>query len=124
MQPNPVTTDDLTARWRPLTDAEQSVASALLDDAWAILNTLAPAVSDLESDSPAEAVAKSLVCAAVLRVMRNPDGNKSESIDDYSFTRDASVAGGGLYYSDDELELVRGVEPKARSYTYANEVCP
>ena len=33
---NPVSVDDLAARWRPLTDDEHTVASALLDDAWEI----------------------------------------------------------------------------------------
>lgn len=42
----------------------------------------------------------------VLRVAGNPEGKKSEAIDDYAWTRDVSVAAGMLYLSDEELALL------------------
>ncbi len=51
-----------------------------------------------------------------LRVARNPDGKKSEAIDDYSWTLDSRVSAGLLYLSDDELALLVPAErprPKA-----------
>lgn len=52
------------------------------------------------------AAVASVVEDMVLRVAANPEGKKSESIDDYSWSLDASVSSGRLYLSDEELELL------------------
>lgn len=106
---NPVTVSDLEARWRPLTPGEVGVAQALLDDAWAVLSVRLPnLVGDLEADPPAvaQSVVVAVVSAMVLRVMRNPDGKVSESIDDYTYRRSDAVADGSLYVTADELGLL------------------
>lgn len=105
--PNPVVIADLEARFRPLTDPEQSVAQALLDDAWAILLTRRPSLEQQITDGTvADASVRVVVAAMVLRVLRNPNGVKSWTVDDYSETRDNSLAAGALYVSDDELGLI------------------
>lgn len=106
---NPVVVTDLEARWRPLSASEQTVAQALLDDAWAIVLSNVSDVEDrLAADPPTLDVAlvRAVVSAMVLRVLRNPDGKNSEQIDDYKFTRDDSRATGALYVTADELGLL------------------
>lgn len=113
--PNPVILDDLVARFRPLADTEEGVAQALLDDAWAILLTVIP---DLEAritaGSTSEALVVSVMSAMVLRVLRNPNGVRSWSVDDYSETRDNSLSAGSLYVSPDEVRLLNGRASSAR----------
>jgi hypothetical protein len=111
MAPNPVDPSDVEARWRPLTPEENTVVGSLLDDAWALMQIRVPAVATAEAGSVGEALIRSVMVAMILRVLKNPDGAKSETIDDYSFTRDDSNATGGLYLSDDDVELLRGFSP-------------
>lgn len=80
-----VSTADIEARWRPLTPAEDDVASVLLIDATSKLDlarpTLAAAVA---STTPATHVDERLViivlCDMVIRVISNPDLNRSINI--------------------------------------------
>ncbi len=110
---NPVMVSDLEARWRPLTAAETGVAQALLDDAWMILLTRADAIEARITDGtlPAELV-RAVESAMVLRVLRNPDGKVSETIDDYTYRRADPVSAGALYVSADELALLGGSGPR------------
>lgn len=50
----------------------------------------------------------------VLRILRNPDGKRSESSDDYSYTLDQAVASGALYLSDRERSRLTPVTARAR----------
>lgn len=125
MATNPVELSDVEARWHPLSADEKPVASSLLDDAWNVLLVRAPgAFSQLDDGTLSPAVVRAVICAAVLRVLRNPEGNRSESIDDYSWTRDGAVSSGALYFTDDELSLVRGFRGKARSVGFSNVGTP
>lgn len=105
--PNPVTTSELAVRFRPLVGAEEEYAQALLDDAWEILLVHKP---NLDAQMAAEEVSQGavsvVISSMVLRVLRNPDGVRQWSVDDYSETRDNSVAAGALYVSPDELGLL------------------
>lgn len=104
---NPVLLADLEARWRPLADSEKSNAQALLDDAWAIANAQVPLLnSSLDGGNVSPEVVRAVVSAMVIRVLRNPDGVRTWSVDDYSQTRDNSVSAGALYLSPDELALI------------------
>lgn len=104
---NPVLIEDLEARFRPLSEEERPGAQALLDDAWAIANVQLPALSgNVSSGAVSSDVVRAVICAMVLRVLRNPDGVRSWSVDDYSQTRDNSVSSGALYLSDAELALL------------------
>jgi len=106
--PNPVTPSDLVDRLgRPLTPTETTTATALLVDAWAVLLARDPSIDTRLTDSSLSPdLVRVVVSAMVLRVLRNPDGKRQEAIDDYSWTRDTSLAGGSLYVSDDELALL------------------
>lgn len=105
--PNLVTVTDLQARWRPLTTAEQDVAGVLLDDAWAVLLTAVPDLqARLDSGALSPALVKSVVAGMVLRVLRNPDGLLTETVDDYTYRRDSATSTGALYVADTELGLL------------------
>lgn len=119
---NPATVSDIETRWRTLTSDETTVATALINDAWAQLIQMADNVpGDLAGDAMDPALVQSVIAAAVIRVMKNPDGNRSESIEDYSWTRDSAVSTGTLYFTDNELALMKGVRPKAVALGMAND---
>lgn len=97
----------IEARWRPLNAAEKAAAQALIDDAWVIVNIQVPSLAAAQdSGALSTEVLRAVLSAMVLRVLRNPDGVRQWSVDDYSETRDSSVAAGALYLSDDELRLI------------------
>lgn len=107
MASNPATTLDIDDRWRPLTDAERIVAQSLLGDAWLLLKR-ADATIDLRLDAVTldAGLVKMVLVEMVKRVLRNPDGNLQESIQDYSYTRDRVSSSGLLTVTDDELEML------------------
>lgn len=113
---NPVTTAHLAARWRPLSSAERIVAQSLLDDVWAKLRRK---ITTLDDDLAANTVTVdelvSVECAAVLRVMKNPDALRQESIGTFSHTFDTGTASPGLLYiTDAELAELGHARPRAR----------
>lgn len=104
MATNPATVADIEARWRPLSDLETTNASAYLDDAWLLLNNRVKDLSTRLDDATLDSgLVVAVEVAMVLRVLRNPDGKRSESVDDYSFTRDDSTATGGMFVDPAEL---------------------
>lgn len=76
-------------------------AAVLISDASALARARVPTLP-----TPPPATAVGVICTAVLRALAAPpDGNKSETVGGY--TRTAAHAGGGLYLTDDELDLLR-----------------
>lgn len=101
---NPATVADVEARWRPLTAQETTNAEALLSDAWELLLGRRPTLeADLTAETISEGNVIRVICAMVLRVLRNPDGLSEEAIDDYRYKRDAILASGVLHVTPDEL---------------------
>jgi len=101
---------DLEAFWRPLSASEAIVAQSYLDAAATVLTTRRPTLAaDVISGLVTQESVKFVVTSMVLRVLKNPDGKGEESIDDYRYKRDAAIASGALYVSDDELRLLTGV---------------
>lgn len=104
---------------RPLTAAEQARVTVLLDDASAIIRAQMPNLPD----PPPETVV-GVVCAMVARAIRNPEGKRSETIDDYSYTRDNAVSTGDLYLADAERDLLGSPGGGAFSITPLYPPCP
>jgi hypothetical protein len=107
---NPATTADLVSRWRTLSAQETTNGTTFLTDAWRILKRRYNAMDDdadldaeIATDADLSAEVVRVLATAVLRVMKNPDGKRQESIDDYSWQRDQAVSAGLLYISDDEF---------------------
>lgn len=102
--PNPATTSDIEARWRPLVGQQEVNAQAYLDDAWWMLLSRRPT---LEADIAAGTVKVQNVVRVLanmaLRILRNPEGKASEQIDDYKYTRSELTASGLLHITPDEL---------------------
>jgi hypothetical protein len=120
---NPATTADLSARWRPLTAQEATNGQTFLDDAWRMLKRktkdMSPSLdTQISTDADLRAEVVRVLATAVLRVMKNPDGKRQESIDDYSWQRDQSISAGLLYISDEELaDITPGATISGRAYT-------
>ena len=102
--PNPASLTDVEARWRTLSDQESINASAFLDDAWAYLIDRLPLLeANMTAGTVSSANVVRVVCAMVLRLLKNPNGYDSESIDDYTYRRNAIMAPGLLMATPDEL---------------------
>jgi len=108
--PSLVIVSDLEARWRPLTVAETVVATVMINDAMTLLTVRRPTLlADVTAGLVTQESVVFVVSAMVLRVLKNPESKRQESIDDYAWTRDTAVSSGALYVSDDELRLLTGV---------------
>ena len=93
---NPVTLSDVEDRFfRPLSDRELVNAKAWLADAWWLVTTRIPSLETNIEDElvPVENVV-TVVTSMVHRMLKNPEGNISESIDDYTYRRAENVASG------------------------------
>ena len=101
---NPASTSDIESRWRPLSAQETTNADVFLDDAYAMLLGRRPNLeADVAAGTVTEANVVRVLCAMVLRVLRNPEGYDSETIDDYTYRRNAIVSSGALHVTSDEL---------------------
>ena len=87
---------------RDLTADEARQGTALLQDATTMILDRFPQLATAPSEA-ARAVCRSMV----VRVLRNPDGVRSEQIDDYQRTIDSARSTGELYISDSEADLLR-----------------
>lgn len=114
--PNPATVVDVEQRFRPLTPSETTVASTLLGDAWEMLLGRRPNLeADIASGSISEATVVRVLANMVVRVLRNPDGFLQESIDDYTYRRDAVMSTGLLHLTPDELADITPGRARNRS---------
>ena len=119
---NPATTADLVSRWRPLTAQETTNGTTFLGDAWSMLKRktadMDPSLdTQVGTDAALAAEVVRILATAVLRVMKNPDGKRKESIDDYAWERDESISAGLLYFTDDELsDITPGAVVSGRAY--------
>lgn len=101
---SPATVDDIEARWRPLTAQETTNAATFLSDAWTMLRERLPLLEGNIADGKvSEASVIRVLSAMVLRVLRNPNGYDSETVDDYTYRRNAIMASGMLAVTADEL---------------------
>lgn len=103
------TVADLQARTEvQLTTEQQARAATLLADASALARARVPNLPDPPPDT-----APGVICTAVLRALAAPpDGNRSETVGGHS--RVAAHEGGGLYLTEDELDLLRPPVPQPR----------
>lgn len=103
------TVEDLEARWKPLTEEQEEVAEALLDDASALVSSQVQVDPD---DDAQAALLKYVVCAMVKRAMTPSDSGAvgitqgSMSADIYSQSWTYSNPSGDLYLSATEKKAL------------------
>lgn len=115
--------DDVADRWRPLTSAESSTASALLQDASARIRSQYPGIDDqIASGAVDEDAVTAVATAMVIRAMisRGAAGASQVSEAAGPFSQSFSFANpnGNLYLTADDDALIRGYWPAARSIAY------
>lgn len=106
--------DDLIARFEgELTERQLTFGEAKIVDAEALLMSLVPALAAGPSgvSELVRANATRAVCAAVLRVIRNPAGVSYEVVGSYTTRYGNDAARGDLHFTDEELASVR-VKPR------------
>lgn len=100
---------DVANAWRTLTAAEQGVATAKLGYASRIVRANVPTVdARIASGALDSDLVRDVVVEMVLRHLRNPDGKRSEQLDDYAYTRDQALSAGEIFLTDLELGMLRG----------------
>lgn len=114
--------EDVQARWRPLSTAEQDLATIRLGDASALLRTLIPGIdARIAADSTGNlaAVAKSTVADVVIRFLQNPNGAKQlqETIGPRSYGMTLDGRPTGIFFTDGELDSLRPSAAADRSST-------
>lgn len=119
--PNPATTADLEDRWRPLSALELTNGGTFLDDAWRMLSRRLPTLeAEIATDDDLSGEVVRILATAVLRLMKNPDGKRQESIDDYSWQRDRAVSAGLLYFTEDEIsDLIPGGSQSRGAFSFS-----
>lgn len=119
------TTDQVAAGFRTLSAEESAVAATLLERAERLLISRFPTlVTRVEAGTVNRDLVADIEAAMVVRVLRNPDAKKQESIDDYSWTRDTAVSSGALYVSAEEAKQLLPAALRARSVTLRTHSSP
>lgn len=96
------TTQDVADRLgRPLDESELPLAETLLGDVELLIRSKARNFDALDADA-----VKMVEATAVARVLRNPDGVRSQSADEFSYTVDSRVASGYLQLLNSEWALL------------------
>lgn len=117
-----VVENDIVSRFRALDSGEEAVIETMIEDAEDIVQDAAAAAGiDAPATERGERAYKRIVAAVVIRVLRNPEGYLTETLDDYTYRRDSAVSAGVLYVSDAEVEQLR---PTARRRRGAFTIVP
>jgi hypothetical protein len=97
------TVDDVQARLdRPLTAEERTLAGTLLEDVEAIIRGRVGDLDERVCEANYRALLVMVESNAVLRVIRNPTGVRSETEGNYSYQLSAAVASGHLFVGGTE----------------------
>lgn len=111
--PVAVVQTDIEQVWRPLTPEEAALVPGLSGKAWrrvlahfpsmdASVTVVPPSTAPLVSPD----LVKDVMTDMIVRVLKNPDSVRSDSIDDHTTTLDMSISSGGLYLSAEEVALL------------------
>lgn len=111
--------DDVVARWRPLTDAERGVVDTLIDDASDMIRVRWPDVDQrVTNGSLSEDSLRRVVANMVKRAMLNgaTEGVQSQAqgVGPYSLNTTFSNPTGSLYLTAEDARLFDGHAPRSR----------
>lgn len=113
------TSFDVADVWRPLSDAEQSVADTLASYASTLLRGRFADLDDRIADGSLNSdLAQLAVVQMVIRVLRNADFVRSESIDDYSVTYATETLSGELEITGAEAALLAPTPTRAAAGSF------
>lgn len=113
-QPQPpeafATAEQLEAAWRPLTDAEQTVATTLLEYTSALIRNRVRRVDEwIEEGRVDPTLVRLATILVVKRVLMNPDAARQRTRTAGPFTEsitiDSAVSTGALYLADSDLAV-------------------
>lgn len=94
------------AAYLPETAENEERALLLSDLAHALIYTIVtPVVANVSL------VAKAVGLEVAARAYRNADGYSSETVDDYTYRRDAATRSAGVYVTADERSTLLGLSP-------------
>lgn len=104
---------DIEQVWRPLSTEEAALVPGLSSKAWrrvlahfpdmdASVTFAPPATDPLVSPD----LVKDVMVSMIIRVLKNPDSVRSDSIDDHTTTLDMSISSGEMYLSAEEIALL------------------
>lgn len=104
---------DIESVWRPLTSDEDALVVGLSNRAWlrvaahfpamdANMTFVAPATAPLVSPD----LVRDVMVSMIIRVLKNPDSVRSDSIDDHTTLLDSAISSGEMYLSISEIELL------------------
>lgn len=102
------TPEDVSSRLgRDLDESEALIVNVRLNDVERLIRSRKPSLdADITSGMLDVEVVKQVEAEAVLRLVRNPEGYRSETDGNYSYQIDASVASGRISILDDEWALL------------------
>jgi hypothetical protein len=101
-------TADVARLWRPLTNAENALADALLIFASNMVRARIPTVDERIADARvSRALVRDVVASMVKRVLINPEGWKSQTVGPFTGQADPNAAAGYLYLTDAEAALLQ-----------------
>lgn len=119
------TPDDVAARWRPLTSAEQTVAQTLLNDASMLIRARFPGIDAQAASGQVDPDALAAVTAGMVkRAMVAPaDGitQQSESTGPFSHSQTYANPLGNVFLTAADITLILGYQPAGQSVGYAND---
>lgn len=102
-----VDVSDVSTVYGELTALQAAQVSAWLARLSAMVRLRYPTIdARVAASADLGVLTRGVLVDAVLRVLRNPDGKVSETIDDYTYRRSDTVADGSLYLTDDEWALL------------------
>lgn len=120
---NPAQVSDLTARgWT----GDTNVGKTRLDEAWRALRREVPGLeAAIAAETITEADVIDVLCAAVLRILRNPEGLEQESgqIDDYTESWRRADATMDLYFTSAELRRLSPPDPFVGGWSGSVRYC-
>jgi hypothetical protein len=113
------TADDVAARWRPLTSAEEDQADVFAADASALIRARFPGI-DGQVDP---AILTIVVAGMVKRAMIAPDdgvSQESETVGPYSRSQSFANPLRNVFLTAADLVLIEGYRPTGGTFGYGN----
>lgn len=116
---------DVAARWRPLTDAEQTVANTLVADASSLIRARFPGIDDQVASGQVDANVLTMVVAGMVKraMVAPPDGlsQQSEAVGPYNRSQTFANPMGNVFLTAADTTLILGYQPSGMSGSFAND---